>query len=168
MSPDAPVFFEERQGAPVWVRVLILGIPASLAYFSYQQLFLSRPVGNRPMSDGGLAALDAFLILLFVFLWRLRLVTTVRPGSLRVRLWPLANREIAAADIERLEVRTYRPLAEYGGWGLRMGGLGEMAYTMSGNRGVQLNLRNGKSVLVGSQRPEELASALQMAGVAVR
>jgi hypothetical protein len=33
-----------------------------------------------------------------------------------------------------------------------------------GDRGVQLVLQDGKKVLIGSQRPEELAAALQSAG----
>jgi hypothetical protein len=36
-----------------------------------------------------------------------------------------------------------------------------MAYNVSGNRGVDLRLTNGKSLMIGSQRPEEFALALQ-------
>ncbi len=35
------------------------------------------------------------------------------------------------------------------------------AYNVSGNRGVQLKLSSGKGLLIGSQRPEELAQAIQ-------
>ena len=34
---------------------------------------------------------------------------------------------------------------------------------MSGNRGVQLRLANGEELLIGSQRPEELAAAISTA-----
>ena len=38
---------------------------------------------------------------------------------------------------------------------------GGMAYNVSGNRGVKLRLADGKSLLIGSQRPEEFLLALQ-------
>jgi hypothetical protein len=38
---------------------------------------------------------------------------------------------------------------------------GGLAYNVSGNRGVQLELVNGKSILIGSQRAGELALAIQ-------
>jgi hypothetical protein len=34
------------------------------------------------------------------------------------------------------------------------------AYNVRGNRGVQLELANGKRILIGSQRAEELAGAI--------
>ncbi len=166
MTDEGSVFFEERQGPPSWVRVLVLGIPVLIGFSSYSQFVLGRPFGNRPMSNTGLAVFDVALLALFVFLWRLRLITRVYRGFVRVRLWPFADRAITAEQIAQLEVRTYRPVIEYGGWGVRIGGAGDRAYTMSGNRGVQLSLRDGQSVLIGSQRPEELASALSSAVLA--
>lgn len=74
-------------------------------------------------------------------------------------LFPLYRRRIALADIASAEAVTYSPLAEYGGWGVKWG-RGGMALNARGNRGVRLTLRDGKRVLVGSQRPGELAEAL--------
>jgi hypothetical protein len=34
------------------------------------------------------------------------------------------------------------------------------AYNVSGNRGVEITLANGKRVLIGSQRSDELAAAI--------
>ncbi|NVL91956.1 MAG: hypothetical protein HWN71_02845 [Desulfobacterales bacterium] len=56
---------------------------------------------------------------------------------------------------------TYNPLKDYGGWGIRYG-RGGRAYNVSGNRGVYLELSNGKSLLIGSLQPEELARAIGM------
>jgi hypothetical protein len=36
-----------------------------------------------------------------------------------------------------------------------------MAYNVSGNRGVQLELVSGKRILIGSQQAEELAAAIE-------
>jgi hypothetical protein len=75
-------------------------------------------------------------------------------------LLPLYRRRIARADIVSSEAVTYSPLAEYGGWGIKWGRDG-VALNARGNRGVRLTLRDGRRVLIGSQRPEELAEALK-------
>ena len=60
-----------------------------------------------------------------------------------------------------LEVVTYRPIADYGFWGIRSGRDGERALIARGNRGVRLELNDGTKLLIGSQRPEALALALE-------
>src|SRR5439155_20849265 len=76
-------------------------------------------------------------------------------------LWP--TRRIRFAEIVGLEVRRYNPLLEYGGWGVRLGPRG-WGYITTGNEGVQLRLRKGIPVLIGSARPRELEAAIR-AGV---
>ncbi len=75
-------------------------------------------------------------------------------------LFPLYRRRISVADIASAESVTYSPIADYGGWGIRGWGK-KVALNARGNRGVRLTLRDGRRVLVGSQRPEELAEALR-------
>ena len=76
-------------------------------------------------------------------------------------VWPA--RRIGFSEIVGLEVRRYNPLLEYGGWGVRLGPKG-WGYMTSGNEGVQLRLRKGLPVLIGSARPRELEAAIR-AGV---
>jgi hypothetical protein len=65
------------------------------------------------------------------------------------------------AEIVSWDARTYRPILEYGGWGIRYSPFGKgWAYNISGNQGVQLELMNGKRILIGSQRAEELARTI--------
>jgi len=63
-------------------------------------------------------------------------------------------------------VRKYRPVAEYGGWGIRYGWGGRgKAYNVSGNTGLQLELTDGSKVLFGTQRPGDVERVLQEIGV---
>src|SRR6266568_8580961 len=73
-------------------------------------------------------------------------------------LWP--TRRIAFGDIVGLEVKHYRPLIDYGGWGVRLGPAG-WAYTTGGDVGVKLRLRKGLPVLIGSRHPHELEAAIR-------
>jgi TATA-box binding protein (TBP) (component of TFIID and TFIIIB) len=58
-------------------------------------------------------------------------------------------------------VREYAPLSEYGGWGLRYSVNHGKAYNVSGNQGVQLFFTNGKKLLIGTQKPEEITAILK-------
>ncbi len=88
--------------------------------------------------------------------------TTVTDRELIVTLgalFPLFRRRIRLAEIASARADTYKPLAEYGGWGVRGWGK-NIALNARGNRGVRLTLQDGRRVLVGSQRADELAAAL--------
>jgi hypothetical protein len=112
---------------------------------------------------------------LMVFIWLLigiglpllfitiMLVVEVRPDGLYYRFYPfhLSFHDIPYGNIKTVEARTYRPVREYGGWGIRFSKRNGKAYNMSGDRGVQLELTNGKRVLFGSQKADELAAAIR-------
>ncbi len=76
------------------------------------------------------------------------------------QLCPLEKNQHPLADIEKVEARTYKPLREYGGWGIR-GLANHRAYNVSGSQGVELTLRDGRRILIGSQKAQELALAIQ-------
>ena len=61
------------------------------------------------------------------------------------------------------EILFLSPIAEFGGWGIRYGFGAGWVWNVSGNMGVQLELDNGRKVLIGSQRPAELKDALDRA-----
>ena len=93
----------------------------------------------------------------------LRMTTLVTPTD--VRIWfgflPTYRREIAISGISRVEVVHYRPIADCRGWGVRIGRDGERVLNARGNRGVRLHLVDGSKILIGSQRAEELALAVE-------
>lgn len=100
-----------------------------------------------------------FFLALTLFL-TLKMRTRVDGGGVHIRTLYVVRRSIPFAEIESAEAVVYRPLRDYGGWGLRLGPAGK-AYNMKGSRGVQLKLRNGGGVLIGSGRSEELARIIQ-------
>ena len=158
----------------MWIWLLTLPLCVGLIGFFVwaivEQLVWGRPVGNQPMSDLMLMILGPLFILLSVgLLWMMlvaRLVTEVRDDGIYIRFYPFHRNfhGFLWEDIESFEARTYRPILEYGGWGIKYGSGGK-AYNVSGNRGLQLDLGGGRSgrVLIGSQCPEELAMAAESA-----
>ncbi len=55
------------------------------------------------------------------------------------------------------------PIADYGFWGIRSGRDDTRALIARGNRGVRLELADGSFLLIGSQRSEALARAIEHA-----
>jgi len=91
---------------------------------------------------------------------RTKLVTEVRDNGLFVCfvwLWP--ERTIPWDQIRSVETRSYRPVRDFGGWGVRWATRG-IVYHARGKRGVRLALASGERVLIGSQRPDDLARAI--------
>jgi hypothetical protein len=101
-------------------------------------------------------------LVLVVIILLLHMTTEVTPSDLRVWFgWlPTYRRSVPIESIRSVEVVTYRPIAEFGFWGIRSGRDGERALIARGNRGVRLELTDGSKVLIGSQKPELLAAAL--------
>jgi hypothetical protein len=169
-APDPEILFEEEQRFRQWWLWAIIGILDLAVVFIYgyglvKQLLLGQPWGQKPMPDWLLIVFSAVMIgLIGGVTWLLgamRLTVRVDRTLLHIRYFPFTRREIPLETIARHQARTYRPIREYGGWGVRWGfGRRGLAYNVSGNRGVQLELIDGKQLLIGSQRPEELDRAL--------
>jgi len=71
-------------------------------------------------------------------------------------------RVIPFEDIKSYKARTYSPLKEFGGWGIRFG-FESKAYNVSGDKGLQLELENDRKVLFGSQDHKALEKAMKKA-----
>jgi hypothetical protein len=167
-SPDS-LFVEEqplRDNKLLYLALVIgLGTIVFFGYAMYRQLLLGRPFGDRPMGDPALFVIGLFYILVGVLLlwlfFRGALVTEVRQSGLFVRYYPFHRtfRRIPLEGLLTCEARTYGPIREYGGWGIRVG-MGKRAYNVSGNRGVELKYGDGKTLLIGSRKAEQLAGAI--------
>jgi hypothetical protein len=103
-----------------------------------------------------------FLVLLSVL--TLRQTTIVADDAVTVRFGPFYRMRIPFSEIAHAEAVSYRPVREYGGWGIR--GLGrKRALNTRGNLGVLVTRADGSTVLIGSQKPRELLAALGRGGV---
>jgi hypothetical protein len=103
-----------------------------------------------------------FLILFSVL--TLRQTTIVASDAVTVRYGFLYRVRIPFSEIAHAEAVSYRPVRDYGGWGIR--GLGRRrALNTRGNQGVLITRADGSTILVGSQKPRELLAALSRGGV---
>ena len=151
-------FIEIQQFRQGWLLALIL-VPciSALIYIGFK-VFRNWPMSGTNMLIFGAIALA--LVLVPVFMLSIKMITEVKNDAIHIRFFPLKREIIPFSEIAKCDARQYSPIKEYGGWGIRYGTKG-MAYNVSGDRGVQLELVNGKRLLIGSQRSEELAKTIK-------
>jgi hypothetical protein len=166
--PPAVVVYREEQNFDWRVYALIVAAEL-LVWLSLLWFHQDAPRGGDPVnSAGGELAVGVLVgvgLPAILIVGLLRMTTEVWPTDLRVWFgWiPTYRRIVLIGTIQRIEVVTYRPLAEYGGWGIRQGRDGVRVLNARGNRGVRIDLADGTRLLIGSQRPEDLARALERA-----
>lgn len=155
------VFTEKQYFRQWWIIGLMTFINALFAYGAVSQLIFDVPFGNHPMNDTGLLVLLIFLGIFNYFFFTMRLETKVDAEGISVKYFPLLikPRFYSWKEIKTIEIRQYRPLAEYGGWGLR-GWRKNQALNVSGNIGIQLVFINEHKLLIGTQKPDELRDVL--------
>ena len=94
----------------------------------------------------------------------MRLETRIDRHGISYRYTPfiISWRVITKKQIAEYQVRKYNAVLEYGGYGVRVAGLrgNGRAYTTKGSMGLQLVLKNGKKMLFGTQKPQEVEQAM--------
>ena len=103
------------------------------------------------------------MLLIIVFIYSITLTVKVKSEGLHYQFFPIHFKShiIYKHDIEKLESLQYNPILDYGGWGIRHRFKGK-AYNIRGNKGVKIYMKNGKTILFGSQKYKELEKALNI------
>lgn len=162
------LFKETQQFRQWWYLVTLLGsivpIMVFCVYALYQQTVKGIPIGNSPAPNGVLIILFFVLVIMLWGSLIMKLEVWINQDGMHYRFFPLIlkNKFISKEEILRFEIRKYKPVLEYGGWGIRTGfgrKIGK-AYNVNGSIGLQLYLKNGKKVLFGTQRPQAIMFAM--------
>ncbi|HJN18924.1 MAG TPA: hypothetical protein QGH10_25720 [Armatimonadota bacterium] len=167
MDASQPVIHEERQPSPWWVWLIVAVVWLSVvgtAWGIWQEWSKTPAAERSAMLWIGPCIGLAVLALIHVVLGGSRVAVTDVEVQFYLGRWPRPVR-IAISEIRACRPVTYRPIAEFGGWGIRRGRNKTWAYTSSGNRGLLLYLQGERRALLGSDNPETLASILSRLGI---
>ena len=165
----AKILFSEKQRFKQWWIWLILLAVIFIPIFGlYHEMQKPEPFADPAVNTGLILSLIITIPVTALFLF-MKLETQINEDGIAVKFIPLHSkfRQFNWNEIEQISVRKYIPLGEFGGWGLRYGLQGK-AYNIAGNQGIQIIFKNGKRLLVGTQKPEEAALALKQAQVPVQ
>ncbi|MHC4271366.1 MAG: DUF6141 family protein [Planctomycetota bacterium] len=164
MSKNQRTSFREVQRFSLWLRITLAILMAFIIVIDFFPLY------KKIYPSGEVVTIILFTIVgillpfacaaLFLIL---KLETEVRSDGLYIRFFPfhLKYKRFVPEDLKECYIRTYRPIKEYGGWGIRYGfGESGKAYNVKGNQGLQLVFENGKRLLIGTQKPKRLLEAV--------
>ena len=146
---DQTIFYEKQQFRQVWIWMILILI----------LLILLIPIIS------GVFGVFLNIILLtigYCFIWlfySMKLITEIKKDGIQITFTPFTNFIIPFNKIRSYKIRKYRPILEYGGWGIRFNRTGK-AYTVSGKIGLQIELSNGKEILIGTENPDKLLKSL--------
>jgi hypothetical protein len=152
------VFSETQRLRQAWVWLVLVGVFALVFWQIFKPLFRDEPLQLHIVQLLSLL-LVAGLVLLFLFS---RLKTRIDQECIRITYFPLIikPRVFRWEDIDQAYVKKYNSFLDFGGWGIRFSSHGK-AYNTSGNRGLQLILKSGDKILIGTQKAEELDAYLK-------
>jgi hypothetical protein len=157
-TSQPPLYREEQHFRQWWVWLLVIGAAAVSWWPFIAQVIGGTPVGQNPAPDWAVVVIWLFVGIGLPLLFGLvALVLEVIPDAVIIRYRPFTRRIIPIDQIERVEPREYNAVKEYGGWGVKGWSRQKVAYNVSGGRGAELTLSDGRRVMLGSQRADELA-----------
>ena len=162
--------YVERTWAPAWVLVLLwisCLVGAGALIWGWQaEAGAATGLGTDPAPTWLMVSSAGLLtgIPLFISVAASRLEVEVWADALRVAFGPLRilRKVIPYEEIQAPEAVTYRPIRDFGGWGVRFRP-GRTAWTVRGNRAVRLTLSGGKQFFIGSRFPHRLAERIEVA-----
>lgn len=157
------IFIEEQKFTQIW---LFLGLTIAL-------VVVTMPIIKdwETISQGGfgeiMSNLGGFLVIIFVFaLFNFfKLKTRIDEKGVYYQYLPFhfTYRFLPWDAIAKCYVRNYNAIFEYGGWGLKFSFTKRRgkSFTVKGAIGLQLELLNGKKILIGTQKKEEIQRTIE-------
>jgi len=155
------LFSEKQRFNQWWIWVIILVACIMPVWQFYRAIIENQVVLSDPTEYIGLM----IMVLIIILFLSNRLDSEIRQDGIYVRFIPFIwkQRVYSWDSIEKLYIRRYHPLGEYGGWGIR--GFGKnRALNVSGNQGLQIVFKDGRRLLIGTRKPDEIKSVLILLG----
>ena len=157
------IFEESQKFIQTWVMiVLLVGLIAPLLAIANQW--------NEKTDKSFTSNLDLIVSLIIIasivlFIISVKLKTRIDNEGIKYQFFPLHSKlnTINWNEINKVYIRKYNPISEYGGWGFKGGFFFRRkgtAFNISGNIGIQLELKNGKKLLIGTKQKEKVEQVL--------
>ena len=154
------VFKETQRFDQWWLRVLL--IAALLVAINPLFFNFSHTISSRSEITGIITSVLIITALFATFWFLFKLETRIDDEGVSYRYMPFHRKpRLRRWDkIKSIKVRKYNPIKEFGGWGYRIGLRKKRALNVKGNMGIQIDYKNGRKLLLGTQRPKEVESIL--------
>lgn len=155
-------FEEEQKFTQWWLWLILIPIGIIPIFGIYKQLILGEKFGDKPMSDFGLILFSIFIFSLIGLFFIMKLKTSIDKNGIQMIFFPFTRNRVEWNEIQDTKVVNY---GFVGGWGIRLWTKYGTVYNMKGNKGLAIELKNGKKFLIGTQKEVELNNVLKKISV---
>ena len=140
----------------LWTLLIITGILPIIGVFSH----LVFPEAHvEEIIDSSTTTIFAAVMVFVIFLFLvMNLKTEITQKEINMNFFPFVKKKIEWKDVKEAKVINY---GFVGGWGIRLFTDYGTVYNTRGNKGLALKLQNGKRLVIGTQREDELKSVIQ-------
>lgn len=143
-----------RNNRIIWIVILMIII---VAVVNFSSIYQSK-------SNQTLSYLIAFILLIVSLLniGLTKLCVEINSVCITYQFFPFhfSKKSLAWDEINRAYIRQYDPLIEYGGWGVKGWKKSNKAINIKGKVGLQLELKSGNRLLIGTSNEKEMQQFL--------
>jgi hypothetical protein len=158
METKASIYYDEQKLSKIWF-IISLCIGVLILFFIFKDIATG--------IDNLWAFLSVLLIFLlysafdaFLFLY-MKLKVRIDYEFIHIQLFPFTTKKIPVAEIFLTEATVFRPIKDYGGYGIRViFNKKESAYFLTGNTGVRVYYSTSNPVVIGAAEPKKLINAI--------
>lgn len=149
------VLNESQRFTQWWLQLVNIILFGFLVYVAYKWFVLNEFFGNvSPKDQSSQVVVIAATLLSIALIYIFRLKTTIDEIGIHYQFIPinLTKKTIRWIELKKCYVRTYNPIKEFGGWGYRASFGKNKVVNIKGNKGIQLEFKDGKKLLIGTQK----------------
>ncbi|MEO9891724.1 hypothetical protein [Aurantibacter sp.] len=153
------VFNETQRFNQWWLWLLFLAIFGVIIYDSYHHFSIVEGFTEYSI----VLIIGIFTIVpVILLLVLMRLKTAIDEIGVHYQFLPFqfSKKTIRWSEIGECYLRIYKPISEYGGWGFRGTFSKNKAYNVSGNKGIQLELKSKEKILIGTQKEKDVEQVI--------
>lgn len=157
------IFKEEQRFTQSWLIVLLFVTMIGPIALITKEFFQKDSTKTTTEFIAIIAIIFFFTALIFFF----KLVTRIDEKGIQYLFFPFhfKTRTIPWGDINKAYTRKYDAITDYGGWGIKSNFLRRknkgVAFNIKGDLGLQLELSNGKKILIGTQKKADVDRVLK-------
>ncbi|WP_405198096.1 hypothetical protein [Christiangramia sp. LLG6405-1] len=142
------IFKENQRFRQWWLIILLITIVIASALPLFSEISI-----NKVRLESVIAPIISLQVFVLIFI--LKLETRINSKGITAGFEPLPffRRNYNWDEIKECYIRTYAPVSEYGGWGIKGFGRAK-AYNVSGNKGIQIITKNNERFLIGTEKSE--------------
>jgi len=150
-------FTEEQKFTQWWLWLILIALGIMPIFGIYKQIILGEALGNKPIPDLGIIIISAFIFGLIAMFWFVRLKTEINQDEVRINFFPFVKMRVNWKEVKSAKIVDYG----FVGYGVRFSRKYGTVYNTNGKNGLALELQNGKKLVIGTQKENELINIIQ-------